>query len=126
MRRIIIDTNMLLVPIQFKLDIFNQINQICTFNYDLCIVDKTITELDQIIQQGKLLDRRAARVAKLLVEQKKVKILDTTNTKADDAITELSKPGIIIATNDRLLKQRAKQKGAQILTLRQKKYLMLE
>ena len=50
MKRIILDTNFLLIPIQFKVDIFTEIDKICIFPYKLYIIEGTIDELNKIIE----------------------------------------------------------------------------
>ena len=42
--KIILDTNFLMIPSMFKVDIFSEIERICDFKYELCIVDKTLDE----------------------------------------------------------------------------------
>ncbi len=52
---IILDTNFLLIPAQFKVDIFSEVERICNFRYQLVIIDKTLEELEDIVSetQGK-------------------------------------------------------------------------
>lgn len=125
MRKILLDTNFLLIPIQFKVDIFQEIQRVCDFRYTLYIVDQTLEELRQIGLQGKVKDRLAAKVAISLVKSKNIQILDSHMEKVDDAITRLAGESIIVATNDRGLKRRVLEKGARVLALRQEKYLIL-
>ena len=47
-RRIILDTNFLLIPGQFKVDIFQEIGKIMGESYELCIFQPTIDELTKI------------------------------------------------------------------------------
>ena len=49
MKKIILDTNFLLIPAQFNVDIFSEIERICDFQYQLCIVDKTLSELILVV-----------------------------------------------------------------------------
>ena len=45
MKKIILDTNFLLIPAQFKVDIFDEIDRIMIEKYQLFVLDKTIDEL---------------------------------------------------------------------------------
>lgn len=122
MEQIIIDTNFLLIPAQFNVDIFDEIDKICT-NYKLYIVDKTIDELKKIIDTAKKAsDKRAAKLALDLIKAKDINIIYTAKDKSvDDLIIDLVNKGdYTLATQDKLLKERLKTK---IIVLRQKKYL---
>ena len=123
MQKIILDTNFLLIPYQFHVDIFSEIDRIILEKYRLYIVDKTIDELKKIIkdkeQKGK--HKLAATLALQLIKAKDVKIIKTKQDKSvDDIIANLE--GYTIATQDIGLKKRLK---CRIITLRAKKTLIL-
>jgi len=126
MKKIILDTNFLMAVGQFKVDIFSEIYRICNFNYQLCIIDKTVDELEKIIQsrqKGK--DKAAAKLALAIISAKKLKILKTKEDKpVDDLILDAN--DAIVATTDKELINRLKEKKAKIIRLRQKKYLIME
>jgi len=121
---IILDTNFLLIPAQFNVDIFSEIERICDFPYQLCIVDKTLSELDSIIENQRQKYKNSAKLALKLLKSKAVKIIKTKKDKyVDDLIFDLAENAdIIIATQDKELKKRLKN---PIITLRQKKYLKI-
>jgi|TARA_B100001971_G_C17972385_1_gene423055 rRNA-processing protein FCF1 len=126
MKKVIIDTNFLLIPIKFRVDIFSEIERICEFKYGLYIIDKTIDELDKIVEEQRGKDKEAAKIAKQLVKAKKVKVIKTKKDKyADDLIVEAVKKGDIVATQDKELKRRLKRKGVNSIGLRQKQYLIM-
>ena len=79
MKRIILDTNFLLIPAQFKVDIFSEIQRIADFKYQLYILDKTITELKKIQKEQRGKHKRAAKLGLDLIKKKKVKIIKTTS-----------------------------------------------
>ena len=137
MRKIIIDTNMLLVPGQFKVDIFSEIDRVVQDQYELVVVDKTITELDKIIKSGSGEDKRAAKLGKLLLENRKtetpahthckgLKIASSSkDTYVDDAILEIAEDDTLVATNDGELKKRLLEQGVQVIFLKQEQYLSI-
>ena len=134
MQKILLDTNFLLVPGQFGVDIFSELERICDFTFKLCVLDKTLDELKSVQQQGGK-DKAAAILGLKLVDAKKLQVLDTktaTFKKVDQIILELApkegilKEGFIVATNDGPLKSRLKQLKVRVVTLRQKKFLQLE
>lgn len=126
--KIIIDTNFLLIPGQFGVDIFTEIEKICDFKHEIFVLDKTMEELDKIIREQKGKDKRAAKLAKDMVDRKKIKIIPTkTFGSADKAILEMAeKAKIVVATQDQLLKAELKKKGAYTIGLRQKKQLFID
>jgi hypothetical protein len=123
MKKIILDTNFLLIPIQSKVDIFAEIDKICMFKYELCIVDKTIDELNNIIEKQRGKYKQAAELALKLIKSKHLKILAThQDTDVDTILASFSEKGYIVATQDKELKNRVKAK----IILKQRKYLVLE
>lgn len=126
MRKILLDTNFLLIPLQFKVDIFSEFERICNFNYKIYILDKTLEELNKIIETQKGKNKDAGKFALKLVKLKKLNIIKTTkNIHTDTLIVETAKNEYIVATQDKLLKKRLKSEKIPIITLRQKKYLIL-
>lgn len=124
-RKILLDTNFLLLPAQHKVDIFSELKRICNFNYELFMLDKSIDELANIILEGKIKDRIAAKVAKALIKSKKINIIKTKEGNVDDLILEYAiKEDFIVATLDSELKKRLKAEKIQLITLRKAKYLI--
>ena len=123
MKKILLDTNFLMAWGQFKVDIFTQIDKISTFRYELFTLDKNLDELNKIIEEQKGKDKDAAKIALKLIDVKGIKIMKTkSNQKTDDLILDLaSKKDFIVATQDKFLKSRLKEKRVPMMVLRQKK-----
>ena len=124
MKKIILDTNFLLIPSQFNVDIFAEIDRIVLEKYELYIVDKTIDELEEIINKKdqKQKDKMAAKLALQLIKAKNLKVIKTQEDLiVDDIIVKLK--GYTVATQDIGLKKRLK---TQIITLRSKKKLIIQ
>jgi len=122
-KKILLDTNFLLIPAQFNIDIFSEIDKIMLEKYQLYTLDKVIYELKSIQKNKKQSqkNRNAAKLALQLIKAKKLNIIKTKEDKpVDDLIVDLK--GYIIATQDIGLKKRLK---AKILTLRAKKKLII-
>ena len=128
MKKILLDTNFLLIPAQFKVDIFSEIERICNFNYKLYILDKTIEELNNIIEKQRGKNKDAAKLALKLVKLKKINIIKTEETLTTDnlIIKKADKKEFIVATQDKFLKKQLKLKNTPLIVLRQKKRLLLE
>ena len=126
MKKIILDTNFLLIPGSLKVDIFAEIDRICLFKYQVCVLDKTINELKKLAE-GKSKTAKNAKLGLDLIKQKEVKIIKTENQKlthTDDLILALADKNTLVATQDRELKKRLK--SIPLIILRKKKYLDLK
>jgi len=131
MKKIILDTNFLVSSVRFKVDIFSEMKRICSFNYQICVLDKIIDELKKLAETGKPKDRAAAKISIELIKKKKIKIIKNIAKNkrvknVDLLILNLIKKGnFIVATQDKELKREIRKKGVPIIVLRQKKYLKL-
>jgi len=114
-----------MIPAQFKVDIFSEINRICEFPYEIIIIDKTLKELKKL-NEGNGKKARAAKLALKLLKQKHTKIIKTLEAHADDAILEVVGNNYIVATQDQELKKRLKKKHIKIITLRSKGHLIFQ
>ncbi|MBN2420834.1 nucleotide-binding protein [Candidatus Woesearchaeota archaeon] len=124
MIKVLLDTNFILIPAYFKVDIYSEFARILENKFELYVLDKTWDELDRIIETQKGKEKTAARLAKAILEAKKPKTLKTTSKDyVDDIILGLE--GYIVATSDRELKRELKKKGIKTIVLRQKQYLVL-
>ncbi|MBW2992972.1 nucleotide-binding protein [Candidatus Woesearchaeota archaeon] len=125
MRRIILDTNILMIPGQFKIDVFSEIRRVCDFSYHVYIVDKSVDELKKLAS-GKSRHAKAAKLGLSLMRAKGVGVIQTNEQgHTDDLIVSIVQKGDIVATQDMHLKRRVRGKGADIITMRQKKRLVL-
>ncbi len=127
MKKIILDTNFLLIPYQFKVDIFSEIKRICSFRYTLCIMENTLEELKKIVagQRGK--HKRAAMLGLAMLSQKGAARIKSKEKNVDKAIAaEASKSkDYIVATQDAELKRKLKKKGIPLIVLKGKSHLAL-
>lgn len=125
MKRIIIDTNFLLIPIQFGVDIFSEIDRICNFNYKIFIFDKSIDELKNIAKKQSQKHKKAAEFALKLIMLKSIGMIKSGQRDVDSLILEGIDDNTIVATQDIKLRNELLKKGVPVIILRQKKYLQL-
>ena len=84
-------------------------------------------ELKKVLETGNTRDKRAAKMALVLIKQKGLKSVRSFSRKGvDDLIVEKSDDDTYVATQDKELKRRLKEKNIKIITLKQKKYLRFE
>lgn len=120
MKKVLLDTNFLTLPYQFGIDIFEKIPETAeTFN--LFTLSGVVEELENLAKRsGK--DSKAASVALELIKKKKLEIIPSAGA-VDDAIVSIADRETIVATNDRKLIKRLKNKNVEIIYLRGKNHL---
>ncbi|MFC1648524.1 PIN domain-containing protein [Nanoarchaeota archaeon] len=124
MKKVILDTNFLLLPGQHRIDVFEEIDRLVKDRYELCVVPGTLDELKGL-SQGDSRDAQAAKLGFVLAQQKGLKTTGKSNDSVDDAIVDIAGKDVIVATQDKLLKKRVQEKGAKVMTMRQKQHLVL-
>ena len=114
--KIVLDTNFLLIPARFKVDIFSELRRVLDVNYSLCIPDLCLAELRKI-SAGKGKAAREAKLGLQLVRQKGISILKTGRKgHTDDVILELAeKERFITATQDLRFAKRLSYKGLSVI-----------
>lgn len=126
MTKVIIDTNMLLSLGEVGVDIFSEIARIMTSSYQLCIIDKTVDELDSLIETGKTDQKLAAKLAKKALKTYPVKIIKTDKKfHVDRLILENLDKDTIVATQDQELKRKLRARQVPHIIVRSKTHLEL-
>jgi hypothetical protein len=124
---VLLDTNFMLIPGQFRVDIFSEIRRVCDFDYTLAVLDRCLEELGNLAKKGAKKDREAAILAVRLLKRKDLKIIRTKSNKpVDDLLADYAERGAIIATQDSALKKNIKDRNGRIIFLRSKKFLQME
>ena len=124
MKKIILDTNFLTLPHQFKIDIFSEIGRIMEENYELFTLDSVVDELNKL-SESKGKDAVAAKIGLELIKKKNIKIISTGEKNVDKAIITISNKNTIVATNDKILRKKLKNENIKTIYLRSKKYLQI-
>ena len=124
-KEVVIDTNFFMVPFQFNVDVISELEKSLP-SYKLTTPSFVINELKGLKRNNKGKVRLTANLALQLANSSKVEIKDISlleNETVDDGLLRVSQ---VLATNDIILKNRAKEKGITIVYLRQKKYIAVE
>ena len=120
-QKVIIDTNGLMIPGQFGLDIFSELGRL---GFDSFIVASAcVKELGKIVASGRGKDKMAAKIALSLLDR--CDIIEESGF-ADDVIIEMAigmKASVL--TNDVELKKRLCSKGVTIVYLRDRTRLSI-
>jgi len=108
---IVLDTNFLMIPGFFGVDIFDEIDRICDFQYEFKIIDKTFDELKDIQKNQKGRNVSAAKLAEKLIIEKKIEVIESDDGHyVDDVLVNIGSE-YVVATNDaKLIERLRKQK----------------
>ncbi len=119
--KFLLDTNFLLAVGQFRLDVFSELRNFGKL--ELYTLDLIVKELEKI-SEGRGRDSRHAKLALLLIGKKNVKVLKTENRNTDSEIERVaSEKDMTVCTQDRALIRKLKARKADVIIIRQKKYL---
>ncbi|MDI3475353.1 MAG: uncharacterized protein PWQ79_662 [Thermococcaceae archaeon] len=123
------DTNFLLVPGQFGVDIIGELHRILDVKFRVLVPNVVLDELNVIERKSRGRDLMAVRMAKKLAERfETVEIGRFGERPIDDQIFDFAVKNerVIVCTNDKGLKKRLRESGVPVVYLRSKKILELE
>ncbi len=125
--KLILDSNALFVPLQFKLDIFEELNTLMNANYEPILLSQNRQEIERLAREGSLKTRKEAAYALKLAEKCRLVELEIIGASADDVIVEVaSKWKCPVFTNDRLLRKRLRDINVPVIYVRQKSRLEID
>jgi len=118
---IIIDTNIFMAYGSLKIDIIDQMKSLGFTR--LFTIDLVIGELKDISERS-LNESKQAKMALDLIDKERIEIIMTYGKNADDEILKKAKElDIPVATSDKELLKRLKEKQIKTISIRQKKLL---
>lgn len=126
--KIIVDSNFLMIPPQFHLDIFSELKRALNRNIKVIIISPVYDELKKI----SLIDipkyRKQAELTLKLIESFEImNVKPDKDETVDDLIVRLAKEwNCPVATNDRKLRQKLRDINVPIIYLRQRTHLEVE
>jgi len=128
--QVILDTNFLLIPGKYGVDIFSEIHRILDEPHEIYILDKSLNELEHLITKlGKKKEGFNAKLGFIMAKQKGLKTLSSSSEHyVDDELLEQVQKnprGIIVATEDKELKRKILAASGRIIELKQKSHLVL-
>jgi rRNA-processing protein FCF1 len=126
--KVIADSNALFVPLQFKIDIFNELTCVLNRNFDLVLLSLVKRELEILAEKSSPKTRKNAVFALTLAEKcKYVKVPEKPNELTDDAIVRIAMQWKApVFTNDKLLKKRLRDISLPVIYLREKSRLEID
>jgi rRNA-processing protein FCF1 len=120
--RFLLDTNFLLIPGKFRVDIFRELQGLG--KPELFTLDLVVAELDRLAS-GRGRDSRHARLGLELIKNKGVLVLAARGTDTDQEIERIaSERDLAVCTQDRALQGRLRRGGIPVIHLRQGRLLV--
>jgi rRNA-processing protein FCF1 len=127
--KVILDSNALFVPLQFRIDIFEELKTLLNMKFEPVVLSPIRRELEIIAQASSPKMRKLASYA-LELTQKCVffEIEKEKNTcSPDDAIIEMAKKwNCPVFTNDRELRKKLRNISVPVIYVRQKSRLEID
>ena len=125
---VIFDSNFLFIPSQFQLDVFEELTNILGQRFEPVLLSPTYRELLKIAEEGSPKMRRQASLALKLAEKCLLIHIEKDQEEThDDVIVRVAAEWRCpVATNDRELRKRLRNRGIPVIFLRQRSRLELE
>lgn len=126
--KVILDSNVLFMPLQFKIDILEELKTLLNKGFEPVLLSQVRQELERLAKEGSTQMRKNAAFALKLAEKCKVVTIDETGADSvDDAIVKVaSQGGCAVFTNDRQLKRKLRDINVPVIYLRQKSRLSID
>ncbi len=135
-KRILLDANFLMLPAQYHVDIFSELERICLFPYDLYVPLPVKEELARLAS-GKGKEGREAKLALALVERKAIPLIGPEELAPSAGSTKVKNADIfmlrvvrrdrdLVATQDRELRRALKERGIPRIVLRKRRVLEID
>jgi rRNA-processing protein FCF1 len=120
--KVIADANALFVPLEFKIDIFAELERVVGKNFELVLLSPVKKELETLAQSDSPKMRRNAAFALSLAEKcKYVAVQEKPKEPTDDAILRVAKAWKApVFTNDKALKVKLRDISMPVIYVRQK------
>lgn len=126
--KVILDSNFLFIPSQFQIDIFEELLNLLNKQFEPVLLSVTWQEILAMAKKGSPKMRKQASLAlKLAQKCRIVQVEQDTEETHDDVIVRIGqKWKCPVATNDRMLRKRLRNRGVPVIFLREKTRLALE
>ncbi|MGA2790780.1 MAG: PIN domain-containing protein [Candidatus Bathyarchaeia archaeon] len=125
--KVILDSNFLMIPFQFNLDVFQEIEFLLQKKVDFIVPSAVKSELTALSTRGGEGAAEASLALQLASRCRVVEVTLEANETVDDAIVKASqKLGAVVATNDIELKNRLKLLKVPVVYLRDKSKLEVD
>jgi rRNA-processing protein FCF1 len=125
---VILDSNFLFIPSQFHIDVFEGLMATLNQKFEPILLSPTHKELQRIAQKGPPKMRQQASLALRLAEKCRIaEVEQDVRETPDDVITRVAAEWRCpVATNDRALRKKLRDKNVPVIYLRKRSRLEIE
>lgn len=121
-KKVFLDTNFLLIPFEFKIDVFSELNYLIESNFQIFLPSGVISELKKLAKgRGKegLAAKFALKIVAVYLEKKKISKIRSSGY-VDDWLfyTGKNDSNAIICTNDTRLRRKLKSARIPVITMK--------
>ena len=126
--KVVLDTNMLMLPIQLNINITAELDKLLELKYEIVIPEGVIDELKKLLNISNPKTRRIAKFALELAKKFKIiPLRPKVGESTDQLLVRLAKKkDYIICTCDNELRRKIREVGAPVIFLRQMSHLVIE
>jgi len=126
--RVVLDSNALFVPLQFRFDVFGELERLLKRRFELVLLSAVKRELEVLAVKGSVKVRRDAGFALGLAGRLRVGEVDVGGSGlTDDVIVEAARElGAVVFTNDKVLRRRLRDISVPVIYVRQKSRLEID
>lgn len=126
--KVILDTNILMVPIQLNINITAELDKLLEVKYEIVVPEGIIDELKKLLVISNPKTKRIAKFAMELAKKFKViPIKPKPGESIDQLLVQLAKrKNYLICTCDNELRRKIREIGAPVIFLRQMSHLVIE
>jgi len=126
--KVVLDSNALFIPLQFKIDIFEELEKLLKVKFEAVILSPIRKELEKFAKKGSPKMRKNAAYALKLAEKcTLIEAEQETGVSTDDVIAEFAlKRGLPVFTNDKRLRKRLRNINVPVIYVRQKSQLAID
>ncbi len=126
--QVIVDSNALFVPLQFKIDVFSELERLLNRRFELVLLSAVKRELEILVETGAPKIRREACYALKFAERcRLVEVDGSASALTDDVIVAVAREwGGTVFTNDKVLRKRLRDISVPVIYVRQKSRLEID
>jgi rRNA-processing protein FCF1 len=126
--KVILDSNALFVPLQFKIDAFGELARLLNRNFELILLSPVKRELEILAEKGAPKMRKNACYALKFAERCRLVEVDASaSALVDDVIVRVAGEwGSPVFTNDKQLRRRLRDISVPVIYVRQKSHLEID
>jgi len=126
--KVILDSNALFVPFQFRIDVFSELEGLLNRRFELVLLSVVKHELEVLAEQGSPQIRKNACFALQLAERLRIiEVAAEASAVVDDVIVEVARKwNSPVFTNDKQLRRRLRDISVPVIYVRQKSRLEID